>query len=277
MLALMLQRLVKSNIKMMLAFVLLIGSWMSDAQPPKLLNKKPVNLGEKLEFKLSFGWFTVGRASWVTDGKYHMYGGEECYKLKVRARSTGFLGAFAKVDDEWGEYMRTTDLIPMMTYRDLEEGKYTLDEKTYYDYTTRKIRYERIRKGEEKPTEYFDIDKDRFGMLGGFMQMRCVDYRKYKPGDRILIDAFFEGEIYELEVLYKGIEEVKSKVGQIKAYKILPIMPENKIFPGKYPITAWFSADRNRLPLKVSAKMSFGTTYVELTNYENIPYGPDYE
>jgi len=275
-LALMLQTGVRTNRKIMFAFILLLGAWFSDAQPAKLKRDKPVNLAEKLEFKLSYGWFTVGRASWVTDSKFHKYGGEECYKLKVRAKSSGLLGVFAKVNDEWGEYMRTDDFMPMMTYRDLSEGKYRLDEKTYFDYTKEKIKYDRTKRGKVKPTEYFSMDKARLGMLGGFMQMRSIDFSKYKKNDRIKIPAFFEGETYELEVIFMGVVELKSKVGRLRAYKIIPVMPENKIFPGKYPITAWFTADRNRLPLRVEAKMSFGTTYVELTNYENVRYGPDY-
>ena len=80
-----------------------------------------------------------------------------------------------------------------------------------------------------------------------------------------------------MEIIYEGIVELKTKVGRLRAHKIIPIMPENKIFPGKYPITAWFTADKNRLPLRVDAKMSFGTAYVELTNYENVRFGPDYK
>ena len=277
MLALMLRPLMKFNLKHMLALILFFCGWFSEAQSPKLLSEKPVNLGEKLEFKLSYGWFTVGKASWVTDKEYHQEGGEECYKLKVTAESSGFLGSFAKVDDEWGEYMRREDFMPMLAYRDLEEGKYILDEKTYFDYDNQKIRYERIRKGVKKPTEYIDMDKERLGMLSGFTQMRSLDFRKYKAGDRVKIETFFEGGHYDLEVIYKGIEEIRSKVGKLKAYKVIPVMPENKLFPGEFPITAWYSADRNRLPLRVSAKMSFGTTYVELTDYANVRYGPDYK
>ena len=275
-LALMLPLLLKFNIKRMFALIFILTGWFSEAQPPKLLHVKPINLGEKLEFKLSYGWFTVGNAHWVTASEYHQKGGVECYSMKVTAKSSGFLGAFAKVDDEWGEYIRTDDFMPMLAYRDLEEGKYTLDEQTYFDYDARKIRYERIRKGIERPNEFIDMDMERLGLLGSFMQTRSIDFRKYKAGDRVKIQSFFEGESYDMEVVYKGIEEIRSKVGKLRAYKVLPVMPENRLFPGEFPIAAWFSADRNRLPLRVSAKMSFGTTYVELTNYENVRFGPNY-
>jgi hypothetical protein len=265
------------KLKTMLTLILILNGWFGEAQPPKLINDPPTNPGEKLTFRLSYGWFTIGNATWQTDSKVHTFGGEQCYKVKVNASSAGLAGLFSKVNDEWGTYVRTSDLLPMMDYRDLQEGKYLLDEKVYYDYGKKQIKLEKIRKGEKKPTEYYDMDISRHGMLGGFMLTRCVDFAKMKPGEKVTIPAFFEGEQYQMEVIYKGIEEVKTKVGKLKAYKVTPVMPPNKIFPGTYPITAWFSADGNRLPLKVTADMFFGSAYVELVDYKNIKFGPDYK
>lgn len=268
-------RLYRSNIRTMYAVLISFLGLFADAQNPKMLSASPVNDGEVLEFRLSYGWFTVGRAKWTTNVQdYH---GDECFKTRVTAKSSGLLGVFAKVDDEWGEYSRTDDWMPKMAWRDLEEGKYLLDEKTYFDYSKKEIRYERIRKGKVKPTEYIDMDKARVGMLGGFMKMRSVDYSKYKPGDKIQVEAFFEGEPYDLEVVFRGKEEFKSKVGRLNAYKIVPRLPDNRLFPGKDPITLWVSADKNQLPLRADARMSFGTAYVELTGYKNVKFGPDYD
>ncbi len=257
--------------------IVLLTSWLAMGQPHKELRDDPLNPGEYMEFKMSYGWFTVGRASWYTNHSIQNYKGEQCYKFRVRARSAGFAGVFARVEDEWGAYVRTRDLMPMMNYRDLKEGKYILDERTYFDYGNQKIRMERIKRNQPEPTQYFDMNGERFGMLGGFMQMRQIDYNQYKSGDLIKINAFFEGELFNMDVIYKGVETITSKVGQLRAHKIVPIMPENKIFPGKYPITAWLSADKNQLPLRVDADMFFGSAYIELVKYKNVKYGIDYE
>jgi len=259
----------------MFTLLLILNSWVATSQPAKLVDDVPLNPGEVLEFKLSYGWFKVGNAKWKTfDSKY---AGEDCYKFKVTAESSGLLGVFAKVDDEWGEYMRKDDFMPMMAYRDLAEGKYLLDEKTYFDYNNQKIRYERIKKGVRKPTEYIKMDQPRLGMLGGFMQMRCVDFTKYKKWDKIKIEAFFEGEPYEFQLIYGGIEELDSEVGDIKAHKLIPDLPNNRLFPGEYPITVWLSADKNKLPLRADARLYLGSAYVELVGYKNIKFGPAYD
>jgi len=261
--------------KIMFAIVMSLLGLFADGQALKMHNSTPINDGEVLEFRLSYGWFTVGRAKWTTN--VVDYEGDECYKARVTAKSSGLLGVFAKVDDEWGEYARTDDFMPKMAWRDLEEGKYILDEKTYFDYDNMKIKYDKTRKGVVKPTKYMDIEQARVGMLGGFMQMRSVDYSQYKVGDVIKVEAFFEGEPYDVEVVLKGKEKFRSKVGRIMAYKIVPRLPENRLFPGKDPITMWVSADKNQLPLRADARMSFGTAYVELTGYKNVKFGPDYD
>ena len=50
MLALMLQ-LDRINRNIMFAFILILSGWFSVAQSAEILTEKPVNLGEKLEFK----------------------------------------------------------------------------------------------------------------------------------------------------------------------------------------------------------------------------------
>ena len=259
----------------MLTLLIFLNSFFTDAQTLIFLPATPVNDGEVLDFRLSYGWFTVGRAKWRTD--IVDYKGDECFKSRITAKSSGLVGAFATVDDEWGEYAKTENWYPTMAWRDLKEGKYILDEKTYFDYKAKKILYEAIKKGTRQPNESLDMDKARVGMLSGFLKIRSVDLSKYKAGDEIRVEAFFEGKPYEMVVVFKGKEKLRSKVGRLWAYKVIPRLPKNSLFPGQDPISMWFSADKNQLPLRTNARMSFGTAYVELTGYKNIKYGPDYD
>jgi hypothetical protein len=47
-------------------------------------------------------------------------------------------------------------------------------------------------------------------------------------------------------------------------------MPDNKLFAGENSITTWFSDDKNRIPLKVSANMFIGSAGVELISYKGL-------
>jgi hypothetical protein len=107
-------------------------------------------------------------------------------------------------------------------------------------------------------------------MIGGFLYLRIMDLSKIKVGDTVAVKGFFEDEFYSLSIVYKGKDVVKTKAGKFKALKFVPIMPKNKIFDGENSVTAWFSDDDNRIPIKISAEMFIGSAGVELTGYKNL-------
>lgn len=258
--------------------LLLIGL-VSTAQH-KMINSKPVNKGEELEFKLSYGWFTLGKAQMKTADYYETREGNECIKVDITGKTAGFVGAFSRVNDKWGGVVDKETFLPYYSYRFLEEGNYRLDEKAYFDYDSMRIRadYYDVKNDVPKPSKYFDLEKkNTFDLIGGFMVTRSLDYKGMSKGDTIKMDAYFDKEFYDFSLLYMGVEKVKTKVGKINCHKIVPIMPDNKLFSGENAVTFWISADPNRLPLKVEADMFFGTAYCELTAYKNVKSGIDFE
>jgi hypothetical protein len=59
-------------------------------------------------------------------------------------------------------------------------------------------------------------------------------------------------------------------VGRVRALVFRPVMPKNKLFDGENSVTAWFSDDKNRIPLKIDAEMFVGSAGVELTSYKGL-------
>jgi Protein of unknown function (DUF3108). len=49
-----------------------------------------------------------------------------------------------------------------------------------------------------------------------------------------------------------------------------PVMPKNKLFNGENSITAYFSDDKNRIPVKVEADMFIGSAGVEIIGYSGL-------
>lgn len=233
--------------------------------------------GEMLEFRLSYGWFTIGKADLTIDPEIRQYEEKPCYKVDITGRTAGLVGLFARVDDIWGAYVNEETLLPMMAYADIKEGNYTRKEKIHFNQQIGDIKVEMTKRSKKRPTKYYDYGPEVHDLISGYMHLRNVPFTQMNPGDTIGFKAFYDEEFYDFKVIYEGKEMIGSKVGDLYAYKIIPIIPENKIFPGESPITAWISADANQLPLRVSANMFFGTAYVELTNYRNIKFGPDFE
>ncbi|WP_462249433.1 DUF3108 domain-containing protein [Ekhidna sp.] len=264
--------------KVMKTFGLLLLSLVTTAQ--NTVDDKPVSKGEELQFKLTYGWFTVGRGSFKISDDYVLKDGKECIEINIHGKTAGLAGVFSKVDDRWGAIVDKETFLPHYSYRDLSEGDKDLDEKTYFDYDSMSILVESTSTSnpESNGTKYFELDgSSYFDMMGGLMFARSVDYRSMQKGDTIRLDAFFDEEFYDFKMIYHGIEKTKTKIGKIYCHKVVPIMEKNSVFKGKDPVKFWISADANRLPLKVAAKMNFGKAQVELTSYKNAKSGIDFK
>jgi hypothetical protein len=178
----------------------------------------------------------------------------------------------ADVDDQWGAYVDTAALVPHQFYRKIREGRYKKDEWTNFDHENKKIEVKVLdnKTGKMKEPKYYDAPKQVRDMVAGFLYLRIMDFSKLKVGDTVHITGFFEDEFYKLNIVYKGKETVKLKIGKVRALVFKPVMPKNKLFDGENSITAWFSDDKNRIPLKIDAEMFIGSAGVELVNYSGL-------
>jgi hypothetical protein len=176
------------------------------------------------------------------------------------------------VDDQWGAYIDTIALVPHMSYRKIREGKYKKDEVVSFNHERGKIEAKVLNQktGQYKEPKSYDAPPQVRDLIAGFMYMRTQDFSKVKVNDTIVVKGFFEDTLYELKILYKGKETVKTKAGKFNAIVLKPLMPDNKMFSGENSITAWFSDDKNRIPIKISANMFIGSAGVELTSYKGL-------
>lgn len=256
------------------------GSFGVWAQSPK---KEPApnhhfKKGEHLEFRLSYGWFTVGKGSLDIDEHYYKYKDSECFKVEVKGSTAGLLGVFAHVDDTWGAYVRKGDLRPLHAYRNIEEGKYLREEHTYFHHKEGKVevqRYNPVKDVHKK--KIYDIPADVYDLMSSLLYFRNMDLSTFANGDTIRVTTFYEDELYHFSMIMEGKELIDSKVGELYAFKIKFIMPKSRVFPDENGVHAWVSEDSNHLPLRVEAEMFFGKGSCDLVAYRNVKYGPDYQ
>lgn len=230
--------------------------------------------GEKLDYKVSFGFFTVGNAQMIIDDKFYKINHRDCYKVDVFGKTSGMVSWVADVDDHWGAYVDSAALIPHISYRNIKENKYRKNEVVRFDHNANmieaKVKNKKTGKFKE-PKLYVAPDNIR-DMMAGYLYMRTVDFSKMKKNDRFRVNSFFEDEFYELDIVFKGREKVKTKAGKFKAIKLVPVMPNNELFDGDDSVVVWISDDENKVPLKIKAKMFIGSAGVELENYQNTKH-----
>jgi hypothetical protein len=228
--------------------------------------------GEVIKFKMTYGIFTVGKGSAQINGTTFKVNDRDCFKVDVYGKTVGMVDWVADVDDQWGSYIDTVALVPHMFYRKIREGHYKKDEQTLFSHKNKKIEVKTLDNdtGKFKESKYYDAPPQVRDMVAGFLLLRVMDLSKKQIGDTITVAGFFEDEFYKFRILYNGKRVVKTKVGKIRALEFIPVMPKNKIFDGENSITAWFSDDKNRIPIKINAEMFIGSAGVELTEYSGL-------
>jgi hypothetical protein len=228
--------------------------------------------GEELEYKVNFGFLSVGKAITRIDDRVHSINSRPCYKIDAFGSTSEWMSWVAKVDDNWGAYLDTTTLSTQISYRKLKENNYRLDELSSFDHESHKVTVKVKNKetGIYEEKNKYDIPHNAKDLVGGFMLLRQIDFNRLQKGDTVTISGFFEDTSYYLKVMYKGKETIHTKMGKIPCNIMIPIMPDNKLFDGENSITCWISDDGNKIPVKIQAKMFIGHTGLELVSFRGL-------
>lgn len=254
-------------------FLFVLTAFSSDKNDiyPSIQNES-FTRGEVLDFKMTYSFITVGRGSAIVQPKYYKLNDRDCFKVDVSAKTVGMIDWVADVNNHYGAYIDTAALLPHMFYRKQREGNYRKDEQTYFDHQQKKIKVVTADKktGKWKEPKFYDAPAHVRDMIAGFLYLRIMDLSTVKVNDTIVVTGFFEDEFYKLRILYEGKETIKTKVGKIRTLVFKPIMPKNQMFDGENSVTAYFSDDKNRIPVKIDAQLFIGSAGVELTDYSGL-------
>ncbi len=239
-----------------------------------VIKNNSFEIGEEVEFHAMYGIFgKVGTCITRIDKKIHIINGRACYKIDAFGNTDGVASWFAKVKDQWGAYVDTTALVTHVSYRKLKENDYKRDELVNFDHVTNKAEVKVLddKTGIYGNVKYYPIPIHVRDLVAGFMYLRVLNFNKYKKGDTIAVAGFHEDKAYNLKIIYGGKEVIKaSKFGKMLCHKIIPIVPDNKLFDGANSISAWFTADLNQIPIFIKSKMFVGSINVELASTRGL-------
>ena len=238
--------------------------------PP--INNRSFGKGEMLDYRASFGIFTVGHAVTQVGEQIFMINSRPCYKIDAFGSTSGLGSWVRKVDDLFGAYVDTAALVTHISYRKLKEGDFRKDEFITYDHGNSKaeVKVRNKQTGEYDIPKYYTIPEQVRDIIGGFAYLRAFDFNKVKKGDTITIGGFFEDSAYKIKIIYSGKENIQTRVGKILCLKLVPIVPDNKLFDGENSITAWLSADENQILIKTQARMFIGNAGLELEQFRGL-------
>ncbi len=261
--------------RLVIGFVLFLGLTAFTVKQQydlPVVTNKSFGPGEEINYRVNFGIFTVGSAVTKVDKRVFDISARPCYKVDAFGATSGMVSWVTKVDDQWGAYIDTAALVTHVSYRKIKEGRYRKDELTTYDHKEDKaeVKVKDKETGIYGEAKVYDTPDNVRDLVGGFLYLRVIEFEKLHKGDTVTISGFFEDTSYNLNIIYEGKEVINTRVGKIRCLKLVPIMPDNKLFDGENSITCWISDDGNKIPVKIQAKMFIGSTGIEMVSFRGL-------
>ncbi|MFC6998335.1 DUF3108 domain-containing protein [Rufibacter roseus] len=226
--------------------------------------------GEVLQYKVHYGIITAGEATIQVSNKLQNVNGRSCYQTTVTGKSTGSFDFFHRIRDTWTSYIDTETMLPQRFYRNIEEGSYRRKETTDFDHA-RNIVVVNDSRDKEK-NQVYKVPNNVQDMVSGFYYMRTLDLDNFKQGQTFKIQGFLGDEVFDMSMTYHGKETVDTKAGKIRAHRIVPKMPKNKLFAGEDAISVYFSDDENKIPVLFKAEMFVGSIKIDMYKYSGLKH-----
>jgi len=226
--------------------------------------------GEVLQYKVHYGLINAAEATIEISNDLHRVNERPCYKATVTGKTTGSFDFFLRVRDTWRTYIDTTSILPQRFFRNIEENNYRKKETIDFDHRKNTVQVETQKKNKEDRHETFKVPDNVQDMVSGFYFLRTLSYDNRRVGDVIRVQGFFDNQVFTMDVIYKGRETVGTKAGNIRAIKLVPKMPSNKLFRGENAISVYLSDDRNKIPVLIQAELFVGSVKVDMFKYQGL-------
>lgn len=253
-----------------LALASLLGAFKSDkADPLRYVPNESFNEGEVIKFRAHYGFLTGGEGVMTISDNIYTVNGRPCYKIDLRGETTGLVDYMFSVKDNWRSYLDTTALLPQKFYMFIKEGNFRKNQGIIFDHSQQRATVEIMDKHtrELKMREEYDIPEFAQDLISGYYFLRTLDYSKVQEGDVIRVAGFFDKDIYDFRIMFKGRETIETDLGDFAALRFVPILHENDLFEGDDAIEFWLSDDKRRLPLKIKAEMYVGAVELDIKEY----------
>ncbi|HAA13901.1 MAG TPA: DUF3108 domain-containing protein [Cytophagales bacterium] len=248
----------------------LLGAFASEKNEPlRFVPNESFNAGEIIKFRAHYGFLTGGEGTMEVSDNIYTVNGRPCYKIDLKGETTGIVDYMFSVKDNWRSYMDTTAMLPQKFYMFIKEGNFRKNQGIIFDHSENKAVVEVMDKftRELKRREEYDIPEFAQDLISGYYFLRTLDYSTVQVGDVIRVAGFFDKDIYDFRIMFKGRETIDTELGEFPALRFVPIMHENDLFEGDESIEFWLSDDKRRLPLRIKAEMYVGAVALDIKEY----------
>ena len=226
--------------------------------------------GEEIVYKIYYNWNFI----WLSAGEvvFRVKDLGDQYHLSAIGRTYKSYEWFYKIRDYYDTYVDKETLLPTVSIRDINEGKYRLYDKITFDQGSQKAVSLRGKTKDKAEETAYSIDPCMHDLLSIFYYTRNINYDYKKAGEVIPIKIFIDKETWPLEMEYRGKDGYKKVkgLGRFKTIQFGPEVIEGYYFKKDTKMDIWVTDDQNRIPVLIESPVSVGSIKCVLKEYKNL-------
>lgn len=236
----------------------------------------PFQDGEELNYDIHYKYGLVmvkaGSARYAVNTI--TFNNQPSYRTTLNFKTSSFFDKIYKIRDTLTSYVNDPKLVPLYHYRVLNEGDTHFTEKLFvrkHSSTYSEVRVIREKNKEVKLDTILNANNLGYDILNVFVFARTLDYPKLETGRSFRITTFVGKRKSNIIVRYAG-QAVIDKGNNVKyrAQKLNVDIADEVFNASKNSMEIWISDDKNRIPIKIKAKLKIGSAEADLASYKNL-------
>lgn len=243
----------------LLGFTLALTSSSSVTYPS--VGNESFKQGEKLRYRVTYGFMDAGEAVLEVKATSKKGGGRDLHHVKGTGKTLGGFNSFYKVEDVYESYIDKKSIMPWFFDRDVNEGGYEIKQNYAF-----KQNLSKVNNGKKD----FNIQLGTQDMISSFYRARTLNFNNLTKGKTFAFKCFMDDENYTLKIKYVGDEIIKIRGGKFKCHKFVPVVQTGRYFKHEEDVEFWVTADKNKIPVLVKAKIPVGTVKLHLVEWSGL-------
>lgn len=223
-------------------------------------------VGEWLKFRIHYGMVNAGYAT--LELKEATRNNRKCFYAVGHGYTSGMSRFFFKVEDHYQSVFDQETTKPFQYLRKIDEGGYTKNQEGFFNQDKNIVLVKDYKNKTEKNISVTENVQD---IVSSFYYLRNhPNIDKLKTGESIMIDMFFDDEIYKFKLKFVGRETIRTKFGKVKAMIFRPLVQSGRVFKEEESLTVWVSDDENKVPLRIKAELAVGSLKADLDAFKGL-------
>ncbi|HEY8784066.1 MAG TPA: DUF3108 domain-containing protein [Mucilaginibacter sp.] len=220
-------------------------------------------VGEQLNYKLKYGFFTAAEANLRVEASDKKFDGHAAFRIVADGRTAGAFDLLYKTRNRYETYIDQTTLLPYFYTENRHEASYKHTDNVTFNHQDDKIT---AAKG------VFPFKGKVFDFLSAYYFSRSIDISKIKVGDTFDLKYFLEDGLHTLSITYVGREKVESNLGTFNCLKFNPTIIPGRVFRKDSKLYLWITDDNNRIPIKAQVELVVGSLTMNLMSARDLKY-----